>query len=181
LTRLGVTPSQTVGPFFAIALPWPAGPFAAGEDEPGAFTISGTVTDGEGAPIPDAVVETWQADAQGRFGRRAGFRGFARVPTGDDGTFALRTVKPAPLPGVGGSESSTQAPHIDVSLFARGLLHRTVTRIYFADEEAANAADPILSSVPLQRRGTLLAHPTADGYRFDIHLQGADETVFFDV
>jgi protocatechuate 3,4-dioxygenase alpha subunit len=178
LTRLDVTPSQTVGPFFSIGLPWPAGPFAVGEDEPGALTISGTVTDGDGAPIPDAVVETWQADAQGRFGERTGFRGFARVSTDGDGTFALRTIKPAPLPGPDGS---TQAPHIDVSLFARGLLHRTVTRIYFADEEAANAADPILDSVPADRRGTLLAHPTADGYRFDLHLQGTDETVFFDV
>ena len=178
MTRLGVTPSQTVGPFFSIGLPWPAGAFVVSADEPGALIISGTVTDGEGAPIPDAVVETWQADAQGRFGEREGFRGFARVPTGGDGTYAIRTVKPAPLPGPDGS---TQAPHIDVSLFARGLLHRTVTRIYFADEEAANAADPILGSVPADRRGTLLAQRTPDGYRFDLHLQGTDETVFFAV
>jgi protocatechuate 3,4-dioxygenase alpha subunit len=178
LSRLGTTPSQTVGPFFSIGLPWPDGPFVVGTDEPGAFTISGTVFDGEGAPIPDAVVETWQADADGRFGERDGFRGFARVPTGDDGTFAIRTIKPAPVPGPDGA---TQAPHLAVSLFARGLLHRTVTRIYFADEEAANAADPTLARVPAPRRGTLLARPVADGYRFDLHLQGPDETVFFAV
>ncbi|MCW2986624.1 MAG: protocatechuate 3,4-dioxygenase, alpha subunit [Conexibacter sp.] len=177
-TRLLVTPSQTVGPFFAIGLPWPDGPFVVSEGEPGALVIAGTVFDGEGAPIPDAVVETWQADEHGSFGEREGFRGFARVPTGDDGTFAIRTVKPAGVPGPGGT---AQAPHIDVSLFCRGLLHRVVTRIYFADEEAANAADPILGSVPPERRETLLAGRTDDGYRFDIHLQGDGETVFFDV
>jgi protocatechuate 3,4-dioxygenase alpha subunit len=175
---LGVTPSQTVGPFFAIGLPWPAGAFVVPEDAPGAFTISGAVLDGEGAPIVDAVVETWQADEHGAFGARDGFRGFARVPTGEAGGYALRTIKPAPLPHPDGG---TQAPHLAVSLFARGLLHRVVTRVYFADEEAANAADPVLASVPAARRGTLLAHPAPDGYRFDIHLQGPDETVFFDV
>ncbi|MDX6725642.1 MAG: protocatechuate 3,4-dioxygenase, alpha subunit [Baekduia sp.] len=172
------TPSQTVGPFFSIGLPWPAGAFVVSASEPGAFLISGTVFDGEGAPIADAVVETWQADAHGAFGEHEGFRGFARVPTGDDGTFAIRTVKPAPVPGPRGVP---QAPHLDVSLFARGLLHRVVTRIYFADEEAANAADPVLAAVPAERRATLLARPTADGYHFDLHLQGPDETVFFDV
>jgi protocatechuate 3,4-dioxygenase alpha subunit len=178
LSTLDVTPSQTVGPFFSIGLPWPAGAFVVSEDEPGALIIAGVVSDGDGAPIPDAVVETWQADAHGALGERQGFRGFARVPTGDTGEFAVRTVKPAPVPGPDGS---TQAPHIDVSLFARGLLHRVVTRIYFPDEEAANAADPILAGVPADRRGTLVAQPAADGYRFDIHLQGPDETVFFDV
>jgi protocatechuate 3,4-dioxygenase alpha subunit len=178
MTRLLVTPSQTVGPFFAIGLPWPDGPFVVSETEPGAFLIAGVVLDGAGAPIPDAVVETWQADEHGAFGERPGFRGFARVPTGDDGAFAIRTVKPAPVPGPGGSP---QAPHIDVSLFCRGLLHRVVTRIYFADEAAANAADPVLASVPPDRRETLLARKTDDGYRFDIHLQGDGETVFFDV
>jgi protocatechuate 3,4-dioxygenase alpha subunit len=173
-----VTPSQTVGPFFAIGLPWPDGPFVVGEDEPGALVISGTVLDGEGAPIPDAVLETWQPDAHGAFGEREGFRGFARVPTGDTGTFAIRTVKPGPVPDAGGIP---QAPHIDVSLFCRGLLHRVVTRIYFADEPDANAADRTLARLPADRRDTLLAAPTADGYRFDIHLQGDGETVFFDV
>jgi protocatechuate 3,4-dioxygenase alpha subunit len=178
LSTFGVTPSQTVGPFFAIGLPWAEGPFVVGAGAPGAFVLSGTVRDGAGDPIADALLETWQADENGAFGERDGFRGFARVPTDEDGAFAIRTVKPGPLPGPGGS---TQAPHLAVSLFARGLLHRVVTRIYFPGEEAANAADPILAAVPPDRRGTLVAHPTADGYRFDIHLQGPDETVFFDV
>jgi protocatechuate 3,4-dioxygenase alpha subunit len=176
--RLGVTPSQTVGPFFAIGLPWPEGPNAAAEDEPGAFVVSGLLTDGEGAPIPDAVIETWQPDGSGDFAERPGFRGFARVPTGDDGRWAIRTVKPGRLPGPDGALA---APYIDVSVFCRGLLHRCVTRIYFGDEEAANGEDAVLASVPAQRRDTLLATPTDDGYRFDIHLQGDDETVFFDV
>jgi protocatechuate 3,4-dioxygenase alpha subunit len=178
LSRLPSTPSQTVGPYFAIGLPWPEGPNVVSAAEPGAITIAGSVRDGEGAPIPDAVIETWQADQHGAFGEREGFRGFARVPTADDGTWAIRTVKPAP---VAGPDGTRQAPHLAVSVFCRGLLHRCVTRIYFADEEAANAADPVLASVPDGRRETLLASPTDHGYRFDIHLQGERETVFFDV
>ena len=172
------TPSQTVGPFFAIGLPWPEGPNAAAPDEPGAFVIAGVLTDGEGAPIPDAVIETWQCDGSGAFAERPGFRGFARVATGDDGRWAIRTVKPGRLPGPSGEAA---APFIDVSVFARGLLHRCVTRIYFGDEEAANREDAVLASVPAERRDTLLATPTDDGYRFDIHLQGSGETVFFAV
>jgi protocatechuate 3,4-dioxygenase, alpha subunit len=176
--RLDVTPSQTVGPFFAIGLPWPEGPNAAAGDEPGSFVISGVVTDGEGEPISDAVIETWQPDASGDFAERPGFRGFARAPTDDAGFWAIRTVKPGRVPGADGEPA---APHIDVSVFGRGLLHRCVTRIYFADEEAANREDAVLASVPPHRRDTLLATPTDDGYRFDIHLQGERETVFFDV
>jgi protocatechuate 3,4-dioxygenase, alpha subunit len=179
LSRLEVTPSQTVGPYFSIGLPWPEGPFVVAAGTPGAVTITGTVFDGEGAAIPDAVIETWQADEHGAFGERDGFRGFARAPTGDDGRWAIRTVKPGRVAAPGGSGSAWQAPHIDVSLFCRGLLHRCVTRIYFADEAAANAEDPVLASVPADRRDTLLARPTDDGYRFDIQLQGDDETVFF--
>ncbi len=93
-----------------------------------------------------------------------------------DGSYEIHTVKPGPVPGPGGR---LQAPHIDVSVFARGLLQRVVTRIYFADEHDANASDPVLGSVPAQRRDTLLAEPVDGGYRFDIHLQGAGETVFF--
>ncbi|WCB94418.1 Protocatechuate 3,4-dioxygenase alpha chain [Baekduia alba] len=179
--RLAVTPSQTVGPFFAIGLPWPEGPNAAAEDEPGALVVAGVLTDGEGHGIPDAVIETWQPDADGAFAERPGFRGFARVATRDDGSWAIRTVKPGRLAGPGGPDSAPAAPHIDVSVFCRGLLHRCVTRIYFADEEAANREDAVLASVPVDRRDTLLATPTDDGYRFDIHLQGHGETVFFDV
>ncbi len=180
------TPSQTVGPFFAIGLPWEGGPLAVAEGAPGALRIHGSVYDGAGAPVIDSLIETWQSDADGRFAdihghggpsALAGFRGFARCAGGQrDGSFEICTVKPGPLPGPDGV---TQAPHIDVSVFARGLLHRCVTRIYFADEQAANAADPVLTSVPAARRDTLLATPIDGGYRFDIHLQGLNETVFF--
>jgi protocatechuate 3,4-dioxygenase, alpha subunit len=183
---LPTTPSQTVGPFFAIGLPWERGPLAVPEDTPGVVRIGGGVYDGAGAPVPDALIETWQADSQGRFAdlhghggpsALAGFRGFARCgEEGGDGSFQIVTVKPAALPGPAGG---VQAPHIDVSLFARGLLHRCVTRIYFADEGNANARDPVLASVPAARRQTLLAQPLEGGYRFDIHLQGLNETVFF--
>lgn len=180
------TPSQTVGPYFAIGLPWPEGPHAVAPGTPGAITISGTVYDGDGRPVPDAMLEIWQADGEGRFAdahghggaaTTAGFRGFARygVESGD-GSYEILTVKPGPVPGLHGAR---QAPHIAVSVFARGMLHRCVTRIYFADEPAANAADPLLARVPAQRRDTLLAAPVPGGYRFDIHLQGPGETVFF--
>ncbi|MGH2915288.1 MAG: protocatechuate 3,4-dioxygenase subunit alpha [Solirubrobacteraceae bacterium] len=182
------TPSQTVGPYFAIGMPWPEGPFAAPEGTPGAFRIFGAIYDGAGATVPDHLIETWQADPDGRFadlhgygGRSelAGFRGFARHGAEDgDGTYEIVTVKPGRVPEAGGR---LQAPHIDLSVFARGMLHRCVTRIYFADEDAANAEDPILALVPAQRRETLLAVPEDGAYRFDIRLQGPGETVFFDV
>jgi protocatechuate 3,4-dioxygenase alpha subunit len=184
-----LTPSQTVGPYFAIGLPWDGGPFAAAPDTPGVITIAGTVHDGDGAPVPDALIETWQADGDGRFAdlhgfggpsMLAGFRGFARCGTNEsDGRFELVTVKPGRIPWPGGGE---QAPHIDVSVFARGMLHRCVTRIYFADEPESNATDPVLASVPAERRQTLLATPAGDGrYAFDVRLQGPGETVFFAV
>ena len=180
------TPSQTIGPFFAIGLPWPDGPYVVSEGTPGAIWIRGSVLDGEGSPIPDAMVETWQADPDGRFahpddprGAVAGFRGFGRSSTDADGRYGICTMKPGPVPG---PEGSPQAPHIDVSVFARGLLKRVVTRIYFADEAGANANDPVLSQVPDAGIGsTLIAEPTDDGYRFDIHLQGERETVFFEL
>jgi protocatechuate 3,4-dioxygenase alpha subunit len=184
----GTTPSQTVGPFFSIGLPWDLGPLAVAEGTPGAFRLGGRIFDGDGELVPDALVETWQADPEGRFadlhghgGPSAldGFRGFARSGYEDgDGTWSVLTVKPGRVPFVDGRP---QAPHVDVSVFARGMLHRQVTRIYFADEEEANAADPVLATVPAGRRATLLAHPSADGYTFDIRLQGRDETVFFAV
>jgi protocatechuate 3,4-dioxygenase alpha subunit len=180
------TPAQTVGPFFAIGLPWEGGPLAVAQDAPGAVRIRGTVYDGAGAPVTDSLIETWQADPDGRFvdlhdhggpSALAGFRGFARCGCEEgDGSFEIHTVKPGPLPGPDGTR---QAPHIDVSVFARGMLHRCVTRIYFADEQAGNAADPVLKSVPAGRRATLMAAPIDGGYRFDIHLQGPNETVFF--
>ena len=165
-----LTPSQTVGPYLAIELPWEDGPFAVADGTPGAFTITGRVTDGEGVPLPDALVETWQAGADGQ-------RGFARCPTDAAGEYHLLTVRPPALPA---RDGGTEAPHLDVSVFARGLLDRLVTRIYFPDADE-NAADPVLASVDPDRRGTLVATATEDGYRFDIRLQGDGETVFFDV
>jgi protocatechuate 3,4-dioxygenase, alpha subunit len=182
------TPSQTVGPYFAIGLPWDRGPQVVSPDTPGAIQITGHVYDGAGAPVPDFLLEIWQPDSEGRFADAHGyggpsaleaFRGFGRygVEQGD-GTFQFVTVKPGPVPGPGGT---TQAPHIDVSVFARGMLNRCVTRIYFADETQANAADPALARVPTERRDTLIARPTEDGYAFDIRIQGVGETVFFKI
>jgi protocatechuate 3,4-dioxygenase alpha subunit len=144
------------------------------------------VLDGAGEPVPDCLIETWQADSEGRFADLLGvggpsglpgFRGFGRAGTGEaDGSFEIVTVKPGPVPA---RDGTPQAPHIDVSVFARGMLQRCVTRIYFADEEHANAADPVLATVAPERRDTLLARPEPGGYRFDIRLQGPGETVFF--
>jgi protocatechuate 3,4-dioxygenase alpha subunit len=182
------TPSQTVGPYFAIGMPFPTGPLAVAPDTPGAIRIVGVVYDGAGIPVPDSLIETWQPDPDGHFAdlhgyggasELPGFRGFARCGQEDgDGSFEITTVKPGPVAGPGGS---TQAPHIAVSVFARGMLQRVVTRIYFADEAQANASDPVLASVPDERRQTLVAEPIDGGYRFDVHLQGPDETVFFDL
>ena len=185
--RLGLTPSQTVGPFFARALPWPEGPYVVPDGTPGAFWIRGRVLDGDGAPVADALVETWQADPDGRFDhpddRRgvagaAGFRGFGRCPTDADGRYGIHTVQPGRVPGPDGGD---QAPHIDLSIFARGLLDRLVTRLYLPNEAAANAADPVLAELAEPVRATLIASVTGDGYTFDIRLQGEHETVFFAV
>ena len=183
---LGTTPSQTVGPFFAIGLPWPEGPFVVPEGSEGAFWLRGRIFDGAGEPVPDALVETWQADPDGRFdhpddprGASGGFRGFGRSPTDTDGEWAILTLKPGPVPGPDGAP---QAPHIAVTVLARGLLNRVVTRIYFPDELEANATDPILAGLADDpARSTLLAQRSVDGYRFDVHLQGPDETLFFAV
>ena len=182
-----VTPSQTVGPYFGIGLPYAGSDCVVPEGSPGAIRIVGVVRDGEGAPVRDHLIEVWQADADGGLAdlhgagpaaaATPGFRGFARVGIeAEDGSYALLTVKPGRLPGPDGALS---APHINVSVFARGLLHRVVTRIYFADEPEANAQDPVLARVPPSRRDTLLATPQEGGYRFDIRLQGPGETVFF--
>lgn len=183
---LGETPSQTVGPFFHLGMPWAAGPYVVPMGTPGAFWVRGRVTDGAGDAVPDALIETWQADPAGRFDHPddprgsvpvADFRGFTRCPTDAEGRFAIYTVKPGPLPGPDGI---SQAPHIDVSVFARGLLDRVVTRIYFPDEPATES-DPILAGVDPARRPTLIARPGDDGYVFDIVLQGEHETLFFAV
>jgi len=198
-----LTPSQTVGPFFAIGLPWPDGPYAAAAGTAGAFWLRGRVLDGAGDPVPDALVESWQADAGGRFahpedsrrcdvspvaapeghivaevGGAIGPRCFGRCPTDEQGRWAIHTVRPG---RVAGHDGRLQAPHLDLSVFARGLLDRVVTRVYLPDEASANAADPVLATIEPRRRGTLIAVAAADGYTFDIRLQGDGETVFFDV
>jgi protocatechuate 3,4-dioxygenase alpha subunit len=189
---LPMTPSQTVGPFLDIGLPWADGPFVVPEGTPGAITITGRVLDGAGDPVPDALVETWQADSDSRFDHSddprgavksatPGFRGFGRSATDHEGRFRIVTVRPGPLPCPAGG---TEAPHLDVSVFARGLLDRVVTRIYFADDLQANAADPVLSAIAEPgRRETLLAVPSGQTgeFGFDIRLRGEGETVFFDV
>jgi protocatechuate 3,4-dioxygenase, alpha subunit len=166
MSDLGVVPSHTVGPFFAISLPWPGGPHACAADAPDAIWVRGQVLDGDGAPVPDALIETWQTTPP----VSDEFRAFTRCPTDAEGRYALRTRRPGP-------DGTGQAPHLAMSVFARGLLDRVVTRVYLADEEAANAADPVLAAAS-DRAATLLATPVADGYEFTIRLQGADETVF---
>ena len=189
----GLTPSQTVGPYLRIGLTWPEGEHVVPSGTPGALVITGCLYDGKGVPVNDGVIETWQADANGRFTHPddprgaadpepAGFRGFGRSATDGDGRYRIVTVKPGRLPAPDGQ---VQAPHIDVSVFARGLLDRVVTRIYFPDETVANAADPVLATIEDDRlRASLVAMPDAgqDGaFRFDIYLQGEHETAFFDV
>lgn len=192
----GLTPSQTVGPFFAYVLTPHAYPEAARQifspemATPDAIghriRIEGYVLDGDGEPVIDAMLELWQADGEGRIitsapepGRNAAFTGFGRSDVDSNGFFAFRTVRPGSVPGPNGS---MQAPHILVGVFARGLLRRLVTRIYF-DGEALNERDPILALVPPERRGTLIARKTERGgetvYTFNIRLQGDGETVFF--
>jgi protocatechuate 3,4-dioxygenase alpha subunit len=187
--QLGLTPSATVGPYLSIGMTWADGPYAVPEGTDGAIWLRGRVFDGNGDLVPDAMIETWQADPDGRFDhpdapqgerRFPGFRGFGRshtvVPAGE---YGILTLKPGQ---VDDGEGGLQAPHVDVSVFARGMLDRVVTRIYFADEADANAEDAVLRSLPDDgSRATLVATPSADGYTFDIHLQGERETVFFAV
>jgi protocatechuate 3,4-dioxygenase, alpha subunit len=178
-----LTPSQTVGPFLSLGLTWPTGYLVVPEGSRGAIRISGVLLDGAGDPVPDGLIETWQADADGRFDHPddprgasgSGFEGFGRCGTDDSGHYQIVTIKP-------GAIGDGQAPHIDVTVLARGMLDRVVTRIYFPDEAEANAADPLLSSLPPERAATLVAQPAGEGeLRFDIRLQGAGETVFLQV
>ncbi|GAA2026525.1 protocatechuate 3,4-dioxygenase subunit alpha [Agromyces tropicus] len=179
---LGQTPSQTVGPFFGYALPYDGGPDVRAAWQPDAVRLHGTVFDGAGDPIPDAIVEIWGADATGRpstkrgsFARdQHGFAGFGRAAVDRDGHYSFTTVKP-------GAARPGSAPYLLITVFARGVLHHLFTRAYFGDEPEANAADPLLSRVDPGRRGTLVAEADAPrSYRFDIRLQGEGETVFLD-
>lgn len=189
----GQTPSQTVGPYLHIGLPWPDGPNVVPDDAIGALTVTVTVVDGERTPLADAMIETWQADADGRFDHPddprgpasaipPGFRGFGRAVADSSGTAALRTVKPGDLPAKHGQ---IEAPHIDLAIFGRGMLDRLVTRIYFPDEEDANATDPVLSALPVEQRRKLIARATPTGYHLDVVIQDSDpngdETPFFEL
>ena len=182
------TPSQTIGPFFHDALLDRDRSELGSPDHPEAIRIDGTVYDGEGEPVAEAMVEIWQANRAGRYNHLAddredlpldeNFSGFGRSGTGEGGEFSFSTVKPGPVPGPDGQ---LQAPHVMVSVFARGLLARLVTRIYFPDEQEANAADPVLSSIEdRELRRTLIARDEGDALRFDIHLQGDGQTAFFE-
>ncbi len=189
----GQTPSQTVGPYFHMALAREVQNVVAGAATEGErIRVEGRVLDGEGQAINDALVEIWQANAHGRYNHPEdtqakpldpGFKGFGRSPTDGDGSFWFETIKPGAVPGPG---NALQAPHLNVTVFARAMLLHAVTRIYFSDE-VANENDPVLNSIgDAARRATLIAEKGAHAnegkaiYRFDIVLQGADETVFFD-
>ena len=201
----GQTPSQTVGPFFHYGLPWKGGADLIGESDLGArpelmgpghyvlaeaspkgpffgepIEISGRVLDADGLPVPDALIEIWQADTTGRYGGNepGGFIGFGRCATSEAGEYLFRTLRPGRAPGPGGI---VQAAHIAVGVFGRGLLKRLATRLYFEDGDGL-IEDPVLQCVPAERRETLLARRVAGSpaaYRFDIVLQGPAETVFF--
>jgi protocatechuate 3,4-dioxygenase alpha subunit len=185
---LPTTPSQTVGPFFAIGLPWRGGetlysPATLGER----ITITGRVLDGDGNPVGDALIEIWQANAAGRYAHPEdtrddvpldpAFIGFGRCGTGADGTFTFHTIRPGCVPGPSGS---VQAPHLAMHVLARGLLKALITRVYF-EESPENEADPILALVPSERRTRLIARRASesDAYRFDIVLQGEGQSIFF--
>jgi protocatechuate 3,4-dioxygenase, alpha subunit len=177
------TPSQTVGPFFHDALLGEDRSELVPPDHPHAVRIVGTVYDGAGQVVPDAMVEIWQANESGHYADPSHgpetFSGFGRSGTDAKGRFSFVTVKPGPIAGPNGS---LQSPHVMVSVFARGLLKRLVTRIYFPDESGVNARDPVLSSIEDQQfRKTLVAHDEGGVLRFDVHLQGDDQTAFFDL
>lgn len=181
MAELLITPSQTIGPFFKYGLQWPGGNTLFPESAPGRrIRISGIISDYQGAPVPDALIEFWQADASGRFGteRDKASGGFGRVPTDAAGRYSISTIYPG---AVAGADGKLQAPHILVVMFARGLLMQVVTRIYF-DGEAGNRNDPVLALCGA-RASTLIARRDvagADAYTWNISMQGADETVFFE-
>jgi protocatechuate 3,4-dioxygenase alpha subunit len=208
----GQTPWQTVGPFFHYALPWKGAADLVGVSALGArpdlfpathdtlhatahrhpvageaIEIRGRVLAAAGAPVPDAMIEMWQANAAGRYASPADprtdlpldedFSGFGRSSTSVTGDYIFRTIMPGRVPGPG---NTLQAPHIAIGVFGRGILKRLVTRLYFAGHHG-NTDDPILDLVPATRRHTLVARQAAGHWQFDIHLQGESETVFFDL
>ncbi|KZS83584.1 protocatechuate 3,4-dioxygenase subunit alpha [Mycobacterium persicum] len=183
MAELACTPGQTVGPFFGIALSYPGDSQLVADEHPGAVRLHGTVYDGAGAGVPDALLELWQADGDGRIPRQAGslrragagsaeFTGFGRAATDAHGRYRFTTVAPGSVDG--------RVPFFAIAVFARGLLHRLFTRAYLPSPEVD--ADPVLARVEPRRRATLLCvdenYSGRVGYRFDIHLQGPSETVF---
>lgn len=188
--RLKPTPSQTIGPFFHDALLGGDRSELIAPDHPGAVRIEGAVYDGAGEPVPDAMVEIWQANQAGGYDDPTDdredlpvnpetFSGFGRSGTDSDGKFCFVALKPGPIPG---QDGNFQAPHLMVSIFARGLLKRLVTRIYFPDEQEANTVDPVLSSIEdPEFRATLVAGGEGGALRFDVHLQGENQTAFFEL
>lgn len=209
----GQTPSQTVGPFFHYGLPWKGGADLVGQSDMGArpelmpgahyvlnlssptgtpegdvIELTGQVFDGQGAPVPDAMIEIWQANAAGRYRSVNDVRedvpldphfiGFGRAATDEDGRYRFRTIMPGPVPGPDGG---LQASHIALSIFARGVIRRLATRVYFEDA-VGHDGDPVLTLIPPARRGTLIAGRAGEGvWSFDLHLAGDRETVFFDL
>ncbi len=176
---MSFTPSQTVGPFFHIGFGWLNSNDLATHASGERITISGKIMDGDNQPITDALIEIWQADADGNYAPATNFNGFGRVATDEHGAFGFVTIKPG---RVMGADNLLQAPHINVSIFMRGLLKRLVTRIYFADE-VSNQDDAVLQLVAAERRATLLAskiEQDASKWQWNIVAQGEHETVFFD-
>jgi protocatechuate 3,4-dioxygenase, alpha subunit len=185
------TPSQTVGPFFQLCLTAERGcikRIADTRTQGERIWLKVRVIDGDGIPVNDAMIEIWQANAEGKYNHPddhqpksidSEFIGFGRLGTAEDGSCEFETIRPGRVPGPG---NALQAPHLNMAVFARGMLKQLSTRVYFAGDPA-NSEDPILALVPAGRRETLLAQPdvAAGHWHFDIHLQGAQETVFFDV
>ncbi|PRZ13733.1 protocatechuate 3,4-dioxygenase subunit alpha [Nesterenkonia sandarakina] len=178
--KLTPTPAQTVGPFFGYALPYAGGEALVDRSHPGAVRLHGTVYDGDGVPVPDALLEIWQPDEHGVISQQPGsllrdgytFTGWGRAAVDGVGHFSFTTVEP-------GSTGDGVAPYFLVTVFARGLMDRLFTRAYLPGDPATLEQDPLLSSVPADRRQTLITTRESDGsLRFDIHFQGADETVF---
>ena len=193
MTEYGITASQTVGPFLKIGLVREGQEYVVPKNTNGALKVQGRVYDGEEKPVPDAMIEIWQANVHGKYNHPEdlsdaelvkGFNGFGRSCTDEEGCFFFVTVKPGRVAGLG---NTLQAPHIAINVFARGMLKQQVTRLYFSDEIHANSEDPVLNSIDdAEVRDTLVASKVNDEngipcYKFDIHLQGEKETAFFDV
>lgn len=187
MSKLKPTPGQTVGPFFGYALPFDKDNELLAPGSAGSIRLQGTVYDGAGEPIPDAILEIWQPDSEGNVVQRTGslvrdgytFTGWGRAAVGNTGVFTFTTVNPGPTEPVPGKPAA--APFISVAVFARGLMNRLFTRIYLPENEEALAADPLLSSLDPERRSTLIARRDSDGgLTWDLRLQGENETVFLD-